>query len=109
MSQNKGGVSQSINLNGLKFKTVTDAYNLQLLNFHMCKVLYSANIEISYSNVFGASNSNGYHKRVFTMFQKFPDVQRLQKIIMHLQILKPGNVKAKDTKNLTQQRGNISF
>jgi len=84
MSQNKGGVSQSINLNGLKFKTVTDDYNLQLLKFHMCKVLYSANIEISYSNVFGVSNANGYRNRVFTMFQKCPDVQRLQKIIMRL-------------------------
>jgi hypothetical protein len=34
---------------------------------------------------------------MFTMFQKCPDVQRLQKIIMHLQILKPRNVKAKNT------------
>jgi len=48
----------------------------------------------SYANIFGVSNGNGYSIRVLKMFQKCPDVQRLQKIIMHLHILKLGQVKA---------------
>jgi hypothetical protein len=63
----------------------------------------------SRSNIFGLSNANGYRNRVFKIFQKSPDVQRLQKIVLHLPILKSGKFKAKGTKNLTQQRGNSSF
>jgi len=70
----------SINLNGPKYKTVTDPYNLGYLSFICEKVLYSANIEMtSYANIFGVSNTNGYSIRVFKMFQKSPDVQRLHK------------------------------
>lgn len=62
MSQNTGDVSRVLILNGPKFKTVTGAYNLRYLRD-------GANIEISYSNIFGVGNANGYRYRVFKCFK----------------------------------------